>query len=130
MAPEQALGSRDVDSRADIYSTACVAYWLLTGQFVFTGETTMQLLLAHAQIDPEPPSSRTEFPVPPDLDELVLDCLAKDPEDRPRSPRDLLARLDTIALECPWTEIQARQWWSMHLPVERSADHADRAVRG
>ena len=35
MAPEQALGATDVDARADIYSTACVAYWLLTGQLVF-----------------------------------------------------------------------------------------------
>ena len=39
IAPEQALGSADVDTRADIYSTGCVAYWLLTGQLVFTADT-------------------------------------------------------------------------------------------
>jgi serine/threonine-protein kinase len=130
MAPEQALGNVDVDSRADIYSTGCVAYWLLTGEFVFTAETTMQMLLAHAQTVPQPPSSRTEHPVPPDLDALVLACLAKEREDRPRSPRDLLARLDTIALECQWTDSQARQWWSMHLPAARSADERDQGRRG
>ena len=38
MSPEQALGT-DVDGRADIYATGCLAYWLLTGQFVFTSQT-------------------------------------------------------------------------------------------
>src|SRR4030095_3395031 len=46
MAPEQALGAADVDSRADIYSMGCVGYWLLTGQLVFKAETTMGLLQA------------------------------------------------------------------------------------
>ena len=40
MAPEQALGEASIDSRADIYATGCVAYWLITGQQVFTAETT------------------------------------------------------------------------------------------
>ena len=56
IAPEQALGGTDVDARADIYSTGCVAYWLLTGQLVFTADTPMKLLLAHAHTPPEPPS--------------------------------------------------------------------------
>jgi eukaryotic-like serine/threonine-protein kinase len=40
IAPEQILGS-DLDGRADIYATGCLAYWLLTGRLVFTGDTTM-----------------------------------------------------------------------------------------
>ena len=47
MAPEQAMGA-EVDGRADIYATGCVAYWLLTGQHVFTAEHPMGLLLQHA----------------------------------------------------------------------------------
>jgi eukaryotic-like serine/threonine-protein kinase len=116
IAPEQALGGADVDSRVDIYSTGCVAYWLLTGQLVFTAETPMQLLLAHARTPPEPPSSRTEIPIPPDLDALVLACLAKDREHRPKSARDLLQRLDAIMLHQPWTDACAREWWKAHLP--------------
>jgi serine/threonine-protein kinase len=115
IAPEQALGSRDVDTRADIYSTGCVAYWLLTGQLVFTADTPMQLLLAHVQTPPPAPSSRTENPIPSDLEGLVLSCLAKDPEQRPRSPRDLLLRLDGLVLPQPWNEARAREWWKMHL---------------
>jgi eukaryotic-like serine/threonine-protein kinase len=116
IAPEQALGSADVDTRADIYSTGCVAYWLLTGQLVFTAETAMKLLLAHAHTPPEPPSSRTEIPIPQDLDALVLSCLAKDREHRPKSARDLLQRLDAVALQQPWTDARARNWWQVHLP--------------
>ena len=116
IAPEQALGGADVDARADIYSTGCVAYWLLTGQPVFTADTAMKTLLAHVHTPPEPPSSRTPAPIPSDLDALVLSCLAKDREHRPKSARDLLQQLDAIPLLQPWTEARAREWWSAHLP--------------
>jgi serine/threonine-protein kinase len=85
---------------------------------VFTADTPMKLLLAHAHTPPEPPSSRSTLPIPPDLDALVLSCLAKDPEQRPKSARDLLHRLDTIPLPQPWTDARARQWWNEHLPQQ------------
>jgi hypothetical protein len=116
IAPEQALGSADVDARADIYSTGCVAYWLLTGQLVFSADTPMKLLMAHAHTPAEPPSARTEMPIPPDLDAVVLSCLAKDRELRPQSARDLLQRLDAITLSSGWNETRARTWWNEHLP--------------
>ncbi len=115
IAPEQALGGDDVDGRADIYSTGCVAYWLLTGKLVFTAETTMKTLIAHAHSLPEPPSTKTSNRIPPVLDALVLSCLAKDREARPRSARDLLRHLDAIAPEHPWTEERAREWWKANL---------------
>lgn len=116
IAPEQALGEVDIDARADIYSVGCVAYFLLTGQPVFTGETAMALLLAHAHTPPVLPSSRTELPIPADLEAVVLSCLAKDRDERPSSARDLLARLDAIPLDEPWTQDRARDWWQRHLP--------------
>ena len=116
IAPEQAMGGDDVDARADIYAAGCVAYWLLTGQLVFIADTPMKLLLAHAQRPPEPPSSRTELPIPPGLDALILECLAKDREQRPRSARDLLQRLEALPLDRRWTETHAREWWKAHLP--------------
>jgi len=115
IAPEQALGAADVDSRADIYSTGCVAYWLLTGQLVFTADTPMGLLVAHAQTPPPPPSSRTELPIPVDLEALVMCCLAKDRGQRPKSARDLLHRLDAISVTQSWSESHARDWWTTHL---------------
>jgi len=116
IAPEQALGGVDVDPRADIYSVGCVAYWLLTGQLVFAADAPMKLLLAHAHEEPERPSARTELPIPRELDDLVLTCLAKDRADRPASARRLLERLDGVAFDRPWTDARAREWWQAHVP--------------
>jgi eukaryotic-like serine/threonine-protein kinase len=117
IAPEQALGGADLDGRADIYSTGCVAFWLLTGELVFTADTSMKLVLAHVHSAPEPPSRKTELSIPADLDALILSCLAKNPDDRPASARHLLERLDAIELTTSWSEERAREWWRTHLPV-------------
>ena len=116
MAPEQAMGT-DLDGRADIYATGCVAYWLLTGQLVFTAETSVALLVQHAQTPPRPPSDRTDLPIPKALDDLVLSCLAKDPAHRPQSARELSARLAEIDGANAWTQDRAGAWWARHLPA-------------
>jgi serine/threonine-protein kinase len=116
IAPEQAMGT-ELDGRADIYATGCVAYWLLTGQFVFTAETPVGLLLQHAQTPPTPPSARTELPIPPALDDLVLSCLAKDPAHRPQSARELSLRLAEVEGASAWTQDRARHWWVTHQPA-------------
>jgi plasmid stabilization system protein ParE len=111
IAPEQAMGG-PVDGRADIYATGCVAYWLLTGQLVFTADTMMGLLLQHAHTPPVPPSSRTDRPIPPDLEAIVLSCLAKDPAQRPQSARELSLRLADLEGAGDWTQDRAREWWT------------------
>jgi serine/threonine-protein kinase len=116
IAPEQALGAALIDSRADIYALGCVAYFLLTGEPVFSGETPLAIAVHHVQTVPAPPSAKSEEPVPPALDRLVMECLAKDPADRPRSARELSRRLRQIAIQTPWTEERARAWWEMHRP--------------
>jgi serine/threonine-protein kinase len=110
MAPEQATGGA-VDGRADIYATGCVAYWLLTGELVFTAENPIALLMQHAHHPPSPPSSRTDQPIPRDLESLVLSCLAKDPSDRPQSARELARRLGMLGGMTEWTQDRAREWW-------------------
>jgi serine/threonine-protein kinase len=116
IAPEQALGAAPLDGRADIYATGCVAYWLLTGQLVFTADTAMGLLLHHAQTAPAPPSTRTHLPIPAALDQLVLCCLAKEPERRPQSARELSRRLAAIENAAAWTQDRAQGWWTEHEP--------------
>lgn len=115
IAPEQALGESVVDGRADIYAAGCVAYWLLTGHFVFTADSAMGLLLHHAQTRPAAPSTRTEQPIPAGLDDLVLSCLSKDPEQRPQSARELSRRLAAIETT-DWSQDRARAWWAEHRP--------------
>src|SRR4029453_9190399 len=108
MAPEQAM-RRPLDGRADIYATGCGAYWLLTGQYVFTADNAMGLLLQHAQTPPVPPSGRTKLPIPPALDDLVLACLAKDPAHRPQSARELSLRLAELEPRLPGSRERARE---------------------
>ena len=116
IAPEQVLGGTAVDGRADIYATGCVAYWLLTGELVFSADTAMGLLMHHARTAPAPPSVRTTRPIPPALDALVLACLAKDPADRPQTARELSRRLGESVEGEAWSEERARGWWDEHYP--------------
>ena len=115
-APEQALGVPGIDSRADIYALGCVAYFLLTGQPVFTADTAMAMLVHHAHTAPTPPSQRTEMPIPASLERVVMACLAKQPADRPQSAKELSHRLLAVGGLEPWTDDRAREWWEMHQP--------------
>ena len=121
IAPEQALGASDVDGRADIYAAGCVAYWLLTGQLVFTADSPLALVMHHAQTPPPPPSTRSEMPIPAALEDVVLACLAKRPADRPQSARELSRRLAAINSGQTWTDERARQWWAQHEPARSGA---------
>ena len=109
IAPEQAMGVA-IDGRADLYATGCVAYWLLTGTLVFSSDSTMGLLVQHAQSMPDPPSTRVTQSIPEALENVVMSCLAKDPFERPQTARELSLRL-AAACDKTWTETQARQWW-------------------
>jgi serine/threonine-protein kinase len=114
IAPEQAMGDRTVDGRADIYAIGCVGYWLLTGQFVFSADNAMSHLMHHINTPPAAPSTRTEMPIPPALEGLLLSCLAKSPNDRPQSAKQLLRALDQVVTAEPWTDGRARAWWAEH----------------
>jgi serine/threonine-protein kinase len=116
MAPEVILGDADVDRRADVYAMGCVAYYLLTGQLVFEAESSMKLLLQHVNAPPIPPSQRSEMPIPPELDALVLSCLEKDPNKRPQNAQELF-RMAMCCNACEgWNQDAARSWWVTHLP--------------
>ena len=122
MAPEMALGE-SVDGRADLYALGCVAYYLLTGEQVFTGDTVLKVITQHLQAVPVPPSERTELPIPTTLEHLVLACLAKKPEERPQNARQLAQSLDAIE-GMTWGEEEATRWWSQHHPPQASTSDA------
>jgi eukaryotic-like serine/threonine-protein kinase len=117
MAPETALGE-SIDGRADIYALGCVAYYLLTGRLAFEAENTIQMIAKHMQVEPIPPSQRTDQWIPAALDRLVLRCLAKDPARRPQSAAKLARALAEIDVE-PWSDEQADAWWSANPTARR-----------
>jgi eukaryotic-like serine/threonine-protein kinase len=118
ISPEMARGDSMVDSRADLYALGCVAYWLLTGKLVFEGETPMDILIEHVKTRPRPPSERASQPIPPALEEIILACLQKDPENRPQSASEIDRMLASVPLSNAWTDEHAERWWREHPPEQ------------
>jgi len=116
MAPEIAVGDESYDHRVDIYSVGCVAYWLLTGKLVFEGTSAMKVMLEHAGTPPPRPGTRTELPIPADLEQVVMDCLEKDPTRRPPTALALAQRLAACAAANAWSMERAERWWQTHMP--------------
>jgi serine/threonine-protein kinase len=127
LAPETAEQNQ-YDTRSDLYALGCVAYWLLTGRLVFDAATAAAMMAAHLRDAPSAPSRRGELPIPPELDAIVLACLAKDPDARPQSAGELAQRLAAVPIASPWTPDRAEAWWRTHLPdiVTRARSAATR----
>jgi serine/threonine protein kinase len=87
MAPEQA-GRQPVDARADLFALGCVLYLMCTGVLPFEGDDAMSTLMAIASAEPIPPHQRNPQ-VPAELSDLVMEMLAKKPQDRPTSAREV-----------------------------------------
>lgn len=111
MSPEQASAYEDVDGRADIYSLGAVAYYLLTGQPPFAGKNILDLLAAHRNADVLPPSSLNPA-IAADLDQVILKCMAKNPDLRFSNAEELRSALDQCSVANQWGTSQAAEWWS------------------
>jgi serine/threonine-protein kinase len=121
MAPEVVLGLADTDQRVDLYALGCVAYWLLTGKLVFEGNTTVEMMYHHAHTPPPRPSTTYGMPIPAPLEDLVMQCLEKDPARRPASAETISTRLHAVSFESAWTAERAERWWAMHRPLPADA---------
>ena len=99
-----------------MYAIGCVAYWMLTGQLVFEAENAMQMFVEHLHAAPVPPSQRTELRIPADVEAVVMRCLEKDPEKRPREAAELVCLWRECRRSARWDNAAARQWWELHLP--------------
>lgn len=117
MSPEAIERPKDVDSRSDLYAVGAVGYFLLTGHVVFSGQNVLEVCMQHSTATPVPPSVRGKRPIASDLEEVVLRCLAKRPEDRPASARLLAAELESCLAGSPWTQRDAERWWQEHAPT-------------
>lgn len=94
MAPEQISGEAELTGAADLYALGCILYRAIVGRPPFDGESIIEIFEAHLYSEP-PPADLAED-CPRDLSDLVMQLLAKDPQDRPASAADVHAALEAI----------------------------------
>ena len=99
MAPEQ-LEGRETDARSDLFAFGAIVYEMATGRRAFQGATAASLIGAILHTDP-PPVSTLQPLTPPGLDRIVARCLAKNPDDRWQTARDLVLELKWIGEHTP-----------------------------
>ncbi len=121
MAPELIEAPDRASPRSDVYAVGAVAYQLLAGRHVFEGASAVEICAAHLQQQPVPPSQRTDQPIPPDLEAVILACLAKQPENRPADAKALETRLAACTDAGHWSAEDARNWLQQYqheLPLD------------
>ena len=117
MAPERLANPADVDARSDIYSVGAVGYYLLAGRALYEHTTDAELAQQIRYSPPQPPSAHSPHPLPRELDELIVSCLAKARGERPQSVAELLSVLDQLAAGMPWNSSAAESWWRERGPA-------------
>jgi serine/threonine-protein kinase len=116
LSPEAAMGSPNIDGRADLYSLGCTAYYLLTGSTVFEAHSAMGYAMAHIRTPPRPMRELTGRTIPAGLDMIVMQLLKKEPTHRIATARELARRLRALPDVDDWSPEQAERWWETHLP--------------
>ncbi len=128
--PEQAFGMK-IDGRSDLYALACVAWWLLTATEVYSRAVEEHDTI-RAHVSEPVPALRPKVSgwLPPDLEAVILSCLAKAPEDRPADARELIKRLRAIDVpaEHAWTDDKATSWWVNFKPSNATTLQPDAAT--
>ena len=94
LSPEQARGET-VDARSDVYSAGCLLYELLVGRPPFVGESPVSVAYQHVREAPVPPSQLDSM-ITPEVDAITLKALAKDPDDRYQSAREMKADISRV----------------------------------
>jgi eukaryotic-like serine/threonine-protein kinase len=99
LSPEQARGA-PVTAASDLYSVGIVLYEMLTGKTPFTGDTPIEIAMKHLNEAPRPPSQHRKE-ILPELDQIVLRALAKDPTERYQTAEEFSEDLDRVEAGLP-----------------------------
>jgi serine/threonine-protein kinase len=112
MAPEAIQSPDGVSPRSDLYSLGALAWYLLVGHPPFEGSSIVEVCGQHLHALPRRPSVALRASVPSELEDIVLSCLEKKPEERPADARVLRRQLEQCKLAELWTEQRAIEWWN------------------
>jgi tRNA A-37 threonylcarbamoyl transferase component Bud32 len=115
LSPEGVERPGSADPRTDLYSVGAVGYWLLTGKTLFESDVVTELLNCQVKLVPVRPAKRLGAPLSADLEDLIMQCLAKTPEERPASAEALNEALGRCQSAGSWAPPQAEEWWKSNL---------------
>jgi tRNA A-37 threonylcarbamoyl transferase component Bud32 len=115
MSPEAVRAPESVDVRSDLYGVGAVGYWLVTSRTLFDSAPAEALMDQQVNAKPASPSLRLGRRISPRLEEVLLQCLEKDPARRPQSAEELETALASCAAAAEWTPDHALRWWDQHL---------------
>jgi serine/threonine-protein kinase len=110
LAPEAISSPDDVGPPADVYALGAIGFLLVTGREVFPGKSTIDVCSKHLHTAPDSPTAVRGEAIHPDLEALILRCLEKRPDARPRDGAALADALDRLDLP-GWGREEAGAWW-------------------
>jgi len=120
MSPESIEEPSTVDGRSDLYSLGALAYFLVSGENVFQGRSIMDICRRHIDTPAVSLSERTDKPVDQRLEQLIMQCLEKDPQARPATADALQSELRKCAAFGAWNDSDIRDWWNQKLRQDAS----------
>jgi len=121
LAPEAIRAPETADHRSDIYAVGAVGYFLLTGTHVFEGDTIMDVFQKQLTDEPVPPSEKNSRPLCLKLEDILLRCLKKNPDERLQNVTELLEALQSCEALEPWHMEFRKSWWE-HFKKEDIAE--------
>ena len=119
MSPESIRDANSANEQSDLYSVAAVGYTLLTGSCTFQGESAVDVCLKQLNEEPLRPSDRIDGQLPDDLQDLLMNCLRKNPKDRPQTMEEFESLLWQCVDARQWTCADATQWWQLNFQASR-----------
>ena len=125
LSPEAITDPEAVGPAADLYALGAVGYFLLTGRRVFDGRTSLEISIQHVTATPRPPSELAAGRVSPELEAVILRCLAKAPAERYASAEALADALAALPPLGDWTRDDALAWWREFRRTEAEAPRGD-----
>jgi serine/threonine-protein kinase len=98
---------------------------MLTGLPPFDGDATVDICLKQLNEDPIRPTVRISSPLPEDLQNILMNSLRKDPDQRPRSVQDFAESLGQCRDAHGWTAADAYRWWEKAFAIEVDSPSSD-----
>jgi serine/threonine-protein kinase len=118
VAPEAVTDPDAITHAVDLYALGAVGYFLITGKRLFEGATAVDVCLQHVTQPPRPPSELAR--IAPELEAILLRCLAKQPADRPATAAALAEALEAVPPTGDWSKADAAAWWTQFRKTQAS----------